>query len=361
MLFRTCTFLNAYCFIHVVADQLYGKHAEKKFHLTFSERISVSEKVCSTINAIYTASAAIWISFVRDSFNVDHMIATPCSSRMSGMLNIYPKAPETANAVTQFFDMDWVLPAFIAYSIYDCATMYFQGDNHWSMWVHHIVGIYGGVGNVIIRKLSVLSTFAMMTEITAFFVNLLWYFETLNLSRPQPIPYRRASITLALGDSETPEGALTPSTQDVPGKTAPPPSAAAVASALRKAHRKSTKPPPTLLLVTLQTLRTLSFLIFRVTAVPFSFYLILSRGNPDTFPSFSVIWEMIVVVWNGCSACPREWWDWDLDRGLGFSALVVQLLFGLLNVVWTLVAFKVLGREVRGYLKKTAEKKKKQE
>ncbi|KAJ3019566.1 UNVERIFIED_CONTAM: hypothetical protein HDU68_010604 [Siphonaria sp. JEL0065] len=275
------------------------------------------------------------------------------------MVSIYPKAPDSANAITSFFDMDWVLPAYVGYSIYDCITMYFQGDNHWSMWVHHIVGIYGAFGNMVIRKLSVLSTFAMMTEVTAMTVNILWYAETLNLSRPQPVPYRRASITTTMGDTDTPEDTptVTPSpSMEFSASTA----ALEKLNPTKKSSKKSTKPPPTLLLVTLQTLRTLSFLVFRVTAVPYSFYLVLSRGSASGL-SFRGVWELIVTVWNGCSTCERGLLDWDFDRGLGFSALIVQLLFGLLNVVWTAVAIKVLRREVRGYLKRVGGDKRKKE
>ncbi|KAJ3284116.1 hypothetical protein HDU79_008494 [Rhizoclosmatium sp. JEL0117] len=354
--FRIFSAINFYCIVHVVLDQLVGKHLAKKFNLSFSERISVSEKVCSTINAAYVATAAIWISFVRDTFNVNDFVANvPCTSAMSAIVSIYPKAPATANFITSFFDMDWVLPAYVGYSIYDCVTMWFQGDNHWSMWVHHLVGIYGAFGNQVIRKLSILSNHAMMTEITAMTVNILWYAETLNPNRPKP---RRASITTTMGDTTTDETpSLTPSASS---ETLNELSKATTATQPKAVKRKLTKPPATLLLVFLQTLRTLSFVVFRVTAVPYSFYLILSRGGA-TGVSFSSVWEMVVVVWNGCSSCQRGVFDWDFDRAIGFSALVVQMLFGLLNVVWTAVAIKVLRREVKGYLGRAGEKKKKAE
>ncbi|KAJ3073306.1 hypothetical protein HDU99_001990 [Rhizoclosmatium hyalinum] len=195
-----------------------------------------------------------------------------------------------------------------------------------------------------------------MTEITAMTVNILWYAETLNPNRPKP---RRASITTTMGDTTTDEtpSSLTPSASS---ETLNELSKATTATQPKAVKRKLTKPPATLLLVFLQTLRTLSFVVFRVTAVPYSFYLILSRGGA-TGVSFSSVWEMVVVVWNGCSSCQRGVFDWDFDRAIGFSALVVQMLFGLLNVVWTAVAIKVLRREVKGYLGRAGEKKKKAE
>ncbi|KAI8621134.1 hypothetical protein BC830DRAFT_1095967 [Chytriomyces sp. MP71] len=367
--FRVCVFMNIYCIIHVFVDSLYARAAAARFRLSFSERISVAEKVCSSLNAIYTSSAAFTIIFWRADFNPSAFTGAQCTSPMSTILNVYPTAPANATYLGSFLDADWFLPAYIGYSIYDCATMYFQGDNHWSMWVHHLVGIYGAAGNLRVRSLSALSTFAMGTEITAFFVNLVWYAETLNLQRPSLRIARRSSITTAMGDEEdTVTPSLTPSSSsgalpnaDTSDKklllakdTAP----AAAVSVKKRKPRADTKAPATLTLVVLQFLRTFSFLVFRVTAVPLSFYLLATLGGTAP-PSLARLGEMVVVVWNGCSACARAWWDWDVDRFIGFSALIVQMLFGLLNVVWTFVAVKVarrdLGRYLRGREKAKAE------
>ncbi|TPX73783.1 hypothetical protein CcCBS67573_g04932 [Chytriomyces confervae] len=368
LVFRSCIFMAFYCIVHVIVDVLYARAATTKFRLSFSERISVAEKVCSSINAVYASASAFTIIFIRNAFTADAFNGANCASPMSALLSVYPKAPSDVGFISSLLDADWFLPAYIGYSIYDCVTMYFQGDNHWSMWVHHLVGIYGAIGNLHIRKLSVLSTFALGTEITALFVNLVWYAETLDLNRPQQILARRASITAAMGDEDdTPlvTPTMTPSNSEtaldkVPLLSTPPAPSTTLSdstttpetskkSASKRKMRAAKKAPATLTLVLVQFLRTLSFILFRITAVPYSFYLVGTLGRTEAF-SFMTLVDMVAVVWNGFSTCPKSFLAWDMDRMFGVTALIVQVLFGALNVVWTLVAVKVAKRDLRRYI-----------
>ncbi|KAJ3124568.1 hypothetical protein HK100_011192 [Physocladia obscura] len=373
---RIFVFTAAYCILHVVLDFCVGTKATRRFRLSFSDRISVSEKVASSLNALYVSSAAIYNVFIADLFvaniskyaNLTGNVTTACPTLpMAALLAVYPSISDYPVASPlRFFAADYVMPAYVGYSIYDCITMYFQGDNHWSMWVHHLVGIYGGIGNLYIRRLSVLSTFAMITEVTAFFVNILWYAETLNENRPQLTPIRRASITATLGDTDdSSDNAITPSNStdslteplvkdNIPTTKTDSSKVALNKQRMLKKKKRTARPTPTPFLLALQTLRTLSFLIFRVPAVPYSFYCVITRGTRisavSLIPAVRAVVDLIVVTWYaGSPSCDAATVSWTLDRILGITALVVQIMFGFLNFVWTFVAVKVLLRELRAY------------
>ncbi|KAJ3385746.1 hypothetical protein HDU84_002037 [Entophlyctis sp. JEL0112] len=345
---RALAIAAAYCLLHALLDLLWARALARRRALSNSDRISLAEKVASSLNALFIAAAAFHNAFVLDLFSPAAVpianVHSPCSSPMISLLSIYPFSPlqVPAGSLRSFFHYDWVLPAYVGYSIYDCITMYFQGDNHWSMWVHHLVGIYGAIGNMKVQKLAVLSNFAMLTEVTAFCVNILWYVETLTPNR-QRLPPPEPSITSTLGDTKSND-------EGNDSETSPPvsPNPAAASSTTTQQTKKSgknrkkpAKPAPTPLLLALQTLRTVSFLVFRVTAVPYSLYVVSRTGS---------LVDMFAAVWRGCTTreCAR---GWSVDRVLLISALVVQILFGLLNFVWTYVAVKVLAREVRTYLR----------
>ena len=49
-------------------------------------------------------------------------------------------------AYTPLLDVIWCL--FLGYSLYDSAVMLLQ-ETHWSMWVHHVLGVAGAIGKLV--------------------------------------------------------------------------------------------------------------------------------------------------------------------------------------------------------------------
>lgn len=78
-------------------------------------------------------------------------------------------------------ELETLYPVYAGYCLYDMITMYYQ-TQHWSMWVHHLLGVFGSIHLMWARAGAYYSTWFMITEITAVFDNINWYFKTLYMS-----------------------------------------------------------------------------------------------------------------------------------------------------------------------------------
>ncbi|KAI8928922.1 hypothetical protein BC831DRAFT_59564 [Entophlyctis helioformis] len=147
---------TVYCSLHILiwvaAPLLVGKRKFKS--LTFEDQIYVPERIISTINALGTGLLGFWMLFVDAPFhgpNILH-IWTPL--------------------------MDIFCAWYFGYSAYDLLTMAFQ-EHHWTMWLHHILGVMGIIGLVAYNKTAVYPVYFMITEFTAILNNLLWYIKAI--------------------------------------------------------------------------------------------------------------------------------------------------------------------------------------
>jgi hypothetical protein len=75
--------------------------------------------------------------------------------------------------------MNFNLAVFCGYTLYDIGLLFIERP-HWSMWVHHILGLCGGVSMLLVyRDLSFSTAFFTITEWTAFTTNAVWYAQRL--------------------------------------------------------------------------------------------------------------------------------------------------------------------------------------
>ena len=74
--------------------------------------------------------------------------------------------------------LEVLYPLYTGYCLYDMITMAYQ-TQHWSMWLHHILGVAGSILTFFGRTGAYYSTWFMITEMTAVFDNANWYFKTL--------------------------------------------------------------------------------------------------------------------------------------------------------------------------------------
>ena len=87
--------------------------------------------------------------------------------------------------------LEFAFPVYLGYSLYDMGTMCFQ-TQHWTMWLHHILGVTGSLIMMVWRTGTVYATFFMLTEITAVTDNLNWYIK--NLVIPDMVEPRRSFL-----------------------------------------------------------------------------------------------------------------------------------------------------------------------
>lgn len=148
----------AYTFIHFTADAIFLYLIPKKYaRLSHDDQINLSEKICSSLNAILMTCFGIYLCLLTPSF--DHCFDA---------FHNYPKLLEIA------------YPFYLGYTFYDMTVMYFQ-TQHWTMWLHHWMGAFGAIIMILFKKAALFSTFFMMTEVTAFIDNIMWYIKMLYL------------------------------------------------------------------------------------------------------------------------------------------------------------------------------------
>ncbi|KAI9221661.1 hypothetical protein BC828DRAFT_380412 [Blastocladiella britannica] len=158
------TFL-AYTAGHALVDRVWQVAAPARYaSLSRRDRIYLAEKVSSSVNAVVvSALGAATIFGRRGEYSNDLMHAYPLSAHH----------------------------AFVhlcGYTIYDLGTMWMQGGDHWSMWVHHIMSAYGTSLIMYYKNPSFFPLLFGVSEITALANNVVWYLQTLRPSS-RSLPY----------------------------------------------------------------------------------------------------------------------------------------------------------------------------
>ena len=74
--------------------------------------------------------------------------------------------------------LDFLFAVFLGYTIYDMLTMAFQ-SHHWSMWIHHLLGLLGCIVVPIYKQALIYPCYFMVTEWTVIFNNLVWFVKTI--------------------------------------------------------------------------------------------------------------------------------------------------------------------------------------
>jgi hypothetical protein len=129
------------------------------------------ERVCSTINAAFIGGMGLYLLVINDLFD------DPWES--------FP------------VQLEIMYPVFMGYCLYDMVTMFYQ-TQHWSMWVHHIMGVSGSFFMMWGRTGAYYTVWFMITELTAIFDNMNWYFKTLYMPDIEPESKRKWDKFLAV-------------------------------------------------------------------------------------------------------------------------------------------------------------------
>ncbi|KAJ1506836.1 hypothetical protein HMI54_004759 [Coelomomyces lativittatus] len=153
------TILYSACFYsgcHLVFDAIWKRTLGHKYYkLRKSDRISLPEKISSIIHATYVSVLSSKILFVDCAYSHD-------------TLNAYPLGAHR------------LFLHYTGYNIYDILTMIMQGDQHWTMWLHHIMGLYGSTLMLYFKKPSFYPFIFFLSEATAITNNLCWYASLLS-------------------------------------------------------------------------------------------------------------------------------------------------------------------------------------
>ncbi|KAJ3098740.1 hypothetical protein HDU97_003748 [Phlyctochytrium planicorne] len=295
--------------VHIAVDTLVGKKLAEKHGLNKAERIFISEKVCSTINAVFTAvigfrSLYFFKPCPHHRHPVDAYALNPASK--GGWVKVYLK------------DYDWLFPFYLGYTIYDMITMAKQEPkSHWSMWVHHVMGALGGFAMMFGRNLSIFPAYCMVTEATAIFNNLLWYYQTF-VEKP---------ALAATNSSESDSKPLPP----LPSTTA--------SSTLTKISTTTT---------ILHGLRATSFILLRSWLAPAAILHAIRLEHKFLPPATtsSVLNSIQRFAW--CSVSMVARCVTDTPWYVGVPGVVMTGMFAVLNGVWTEATVKAFLRRLKG-------------
>lgn len=122
----TCAFTCSYTALHLLSRQLMMMQHHSKYILStqlksLADRVYLPEKVCSSVNGLVTGVSGLYLLM-----HPSHFIG------VKGVFDCYPKF------------LHLVFSSYVGYSIYDMGTMVIVGNEHYSMWMHHLVGAVGG-------------------------------------------------------------------------------------------------------------------------------------------------------------------------------------------------------------------------
>ncbi|KAH6599372.1 hypothetical protein BASA50_003069 [Batrachochytrium salamandrivorans] len=150
-------FFVLFCSIHLFVSYLAAPLAISKRtldSLSLDNRISVSEKICSSVNSILTGCIGVWIIFLQPQFVG------------KDLFHVWPLL------------LDLAFSMYLGYTLYDLLTMVFQ-KHHWTMWLHHATGALGAIIMLVYKKGAIYPCYFMITEFTAIINNMLWYVKTI--------------------------------------------------------------------------------------------------------------------------------------------------------------------------------------
>ncbi|KAJ8323976.1 hypothetical protein QVD99_008323 [Batrachochytrium dendrobatidis] len=178
--------------------------------LSLDDRISVSEKVCSSVNSIITGWVGFWVLFLKPQFVGKQLFHS------------YPPILDTA------FSM------YLGYTLYDLITMSFQ-KHHWTMWLHHAMGALGTIVMLVYKTGAIYPCYLMITEFTAIINNALWYVKKIR-------------------DADVAENER-------------------LKTATMQERSQYLRPPPSLLYVRLMHVRAWAFVFLRIWVGPYAFWI----------------------------------------------------------------------------------------
>ncbi|KAI3649629.1 hypothetical protein MP228_005261 [Amoeboaphelidium protococcarum] len=158
-------YAGCYGLLHLVSRQLIHRALGKNRLAMLSnvEKVYLVEKVCSSVNSLVTGFAglrAILPFLFGQQMRYVHTF---------GIFQYYPAS------------LTHILSSYVGYSIYDMAVMLFQTfyDEDLIMWAHHFVGLMGAFLMMLFRRASYFPVAFLISEITVFPTNIVWYIKTL--------------------------------------------------------------------------------------------------------------------------------------------------------------------------------------
>lgn len=89
--------------------------------------------------------------------------------------------------------------------------MMFIGD-HWSMWVHHLIGIAGAGSILYVRVGAYWPALFCITEITALPNNVVWYLQTMAIINTASARDKKSKQVLTMSESTTLDSVTPPTT-----------------------------------------------------------------------------------------------------------------------------------------------------
>ncbi|KAI8815222.1 hypothetical protein BJ742DRAFT_782810 [Cladochytrium replicatum] len=297
--YRTALFTFAYTTLHFLSEAVWfaflRNRQEVYARMDRANRVALSEKICSTVNALITAVCGFYITFISQDFGTPETVLGYTAPR-----NL---------VLTEFF-----VSAFLGYMIYDLGTMIVQGKNHWTFWAHHIIGFYHSAALMYYRTLCIFALVYSHTELTALPNNLIWYFQY--LSKEKAVP---------------------PTSDPIDDQTTELPPSEAESKSTRK--KRLALPPPNLWLL---WARFVGMIVFRFWVSPFVFYYTatLTPGGVSGIFSF---------MFGKNSTVPFSFAIMTMVDVTGLS---------LINIAWTWASYKSWQSAKRKALKDSKPQKK---
>ncbi len=229
----------------------------------------------------------------------------------------------------------WIFPHYVAYSAYDAATMFVQGEQHWSMWAHHAAGAMGACCMIVFRRGAFFTLWGLLTELTAVTNNALWFAQ-----HPWPLYVAvaragRRKRGPSTSESRSRAGSGTglrprrpsdaaPGAPDAQKPAAPgPPAVAPLATSDVDEADGVPKRPPTPAVLRLLAVRAASFLLVRLWVMPYAAWRAVREAGgwgPLGRQLAAQPWPVIIL-------CPT-----------------LVLVFGILNVLWTVAVCRIWWR-----------------
>ncbi|KAI9204537.1 uncharacterized protein BJ171DRAFT_97402 [Polychytrium aggregatum] len=304
-LFRGLLFTIAYSAVHVgivkvaVAANLEWFVPLATYRsLSHRNQIFTAEKVCSSIHALATGSLAGYL-VLSGAF------------RNANIFTTYPPL------------LDWIYPHLAGYTLYDMGTMYLQQASHWTMWLHHYMTFYCCLLMPHYRACAIISTYYMVSELTAIFQNCLWFYQF--VWNPAVAPLADETSSAASLDSSRISTEAESSGQyhlriSMSSQSAEAPliNSGSHLSQATAGQAESTAKTSTYSLLLL--LRALSFLLFRAWIFPYLFFLLPQLGNGF----YAIVSELMTQ-----------------PLAVSVPGFLMFWLLGLLNTAWTIMTFKV--------------------
>jgi hypothetical protein len=126
------------------------------------------------LNALIVGGAGVYYSIIEPHFQ-----------GTEGIIDRYPHS------------FHWFFSSYVGYSVYDMLTMLAVGGEHWTMWMHHIIGAGGAFLMMLYRQAAYFPIVFTITELSVVPTNWLWLLRTLKFPQSSQ-QYRVAHLTRSL-------------------------------------------------------------------------------------------------------------------------------------------------------------------